>query len=58
MPFLREMSREKIRKREKYSPEKTSLGREVPGNGVEVGLWTPFSRGRGVRLKVRNFLGL
>jgi hypothetical protein len=41
MPFIREMSREKIRIKEKYPPKKGSPGRKVLGK--KGGSWTPVS---------------
>jgi hypothetical protein len=41
MPFIREMSREKIRKKEKYSPKKSSGGGTGSGKRGGMGSWTP-----------------
>jgi hypothetical protein len=62
MTCFREMSREKIRRREKYPLKKSSGGRRVQGKRGELGLWTPGSRepegrdGRGRILPVRFIL--
>jgi hypothetical protein len=59
MPFIREMSREKIRKREKYPPKKSSGGRRVQGKRGELGLCRgcgPLLQGSPeVGMAVRNF---
>jgi hypothetical protein len=46
MPFLREMSREKIRKKEKNPPKKSSGGCGILGTRAGGGSWTPVSGGR------------
>jgi hypothetical protein len=46
MPFLRGMSRKKIRKKEKYPPKKTSPGRRFRGKRGLVASWTPVSGDR------------
>jgi hypothetical protein len=46
MPFIREMSREKIRFKEKFPPRKGPPGRKVPGKRGRAGSWTPVSGDR------------
>jgi hypothetical protein len=47
MPFIRELSRKKIRKKEKYPPKKGSQGRKVWGKRGTAGSWTPARGDRG-----------
>jgi hypothetical protein len=55
MPFIRELSRKKIRKKEKYPPKKGSQGREVPGKRGRAGSWTPVSGDGKIRMDVLEF---
>jgi hypothetical protein len=45
MPFLREMSRKKIRKKEKYPPEENFSGSQDSGKKEGDGIVDPCSRG-------------
>jgi hypothetical protein len=55
MSFIREMSREKIKKKGKYPPKKASGGCGIAGQITGDGLWTPVPGPGKIRMVTLGF---